>query len=230
MARGGGKAISAAAGAWDDIDAALYAHPEPVDTAWSQTAWMRRDTVVVSGTRLMDDSAAQPVLAGVVAAVNAAGAYPRATVMLEHLTLDGDVEEGGGLVAQARFLIWSPDEAGLAGLARQLRAALPGVWSEGPVVPGIVADASVTESVFDALRAAGRAPDEDPGPLPFATDFGAVTHRVPSSLVGVGRPGGWAFHTPLGEQQFASDAGTAAASDIAGVLALAAIRLTSAGR
>jgi metal-dependent amidase/aminoacylase/carboxypeptidase family protein len=230
VAYGSGKARSADAGAWDGIDAALYAHLEPVDTAWSRTAWMRRDTAVISGTRALDDAAPQPVLAGVVAAVNAAGAHPRATVMLEQLSLDGDVEEGGGLVARAQFLIWSVDEAGLASLADQLRVALPATWSEGPVVPGIVADPFVTQTVLEALRAAGRTPDEHPGPLPFATDFGSVTRRVPASLVGVGRAGGWAFHTPLGEQQFASDEGIAAASDIADVLALAAIRLTSPGR
>ena len=228
VAHGSGKMLSAAAGAWDDIDAALYAHPEPVDTAWSRTAWMRRDTARIAGTRLLDDAAPQPVLGSVVAAVNAAGTHPRASVMLEHLTLDGDVEEGGGLVARARFLIWSTDEAGLTSLADQLRAALPAVWSEGPAVPGIVADPFVTQTVFDALRAAGRTPDEEPGPLPFATDFGSVTHRVPGSLVGVGRPGGWAFHTPLGEQQFASDEGIAAATDVAEVLALATVRLTTA--
>jgi len=227
VARGSGKALSAAAGAWDDIDAAVYAHPEPIDTAWSRTAWMRRDTAIVSGTRLLDDSAAQPVLASVVAAVNAAAVHPRATVMLEHLTLDGDVEEGGGLVARATFLIWAPEAEGLASLAGQLREALPADWREGPVVPGITADPFVTETVFDALRAAGRTPEEDPGPLPFATDFGAVTRRVPASLVGVGRPGGWAFHTPLGEQQFASDEGLAAATEIAEVLVLAAVRLTA---
>jgi metal-dependent amidase/aminoacylase/carboxypeptidase family protein len=227
VAHGSGKTRSAEAGAWDGIDAALYAHPEPVDTAWSQTAWMRRDTALVSGARLLDDAAAQPVLASVLAAVNAAGAHPRATVMLEQLTLDGDVEEGGGLVARARFLIWSVDEAGLATLAAKLRVALPADWSEGPVVPGVVADPFVTQMVFDALRSAGRTPDEDPGPLPFATDFGSVTRRVPGSLVGVGRVGGWAFHTPLGEQQFASDEGIAAATDIAEVLALAAVRLTA---
>ena len=227
VARGSGKTLSANAGAWDDIDAALYAHPEPVDTAWSRTAWMRRDTALVSGTRLLDDSAAQPVLASVVAAVNAAGAHPRATVMLEQLTLDGDVEEGGGLVARATFLIWSADEAGLAALADQLQAAVPAEWSEGPVVPGIVADPLVTKTVVDALRAAGRTPDEAPGPLPFATDFGSVTRRVPASLVGVGRVGGWAFHTPLGAQQFASEEGMVVATDIAQVLALAAVRLTA---
>ncbi len=193
VARGSGKTLSAEAGAWDDIDAALYAHPEPVDTAWTRTAWMRRDTARVVGKRLLDDGAPQLVMDAVVAAVNAAGAHPRATVMLEQLTLDGDVEDGGGLVVSARFLIWSPDSGGLTTLADQLRTALPAVWSEGPVVPGIEADPYVTATVFDALRAAGRQPDEDPGPLPFATDFGFrhppgarfARRRRPSGRLGV---------------------------------------------
>jgi len=130
-------------------------------------------------------------------------------------------------VARIVFLIWSMDEAGLTALAGQLRAALPADWSEGPVVPGIDTDPFVTATVFDALRASGRTPDADPGPLPFATDFGSVTRRVPGSLVAVGRPEGWAFHTPLGLEQFTSEEGIGAASDIAEVLALAAVRLTA---
>jgi hypothetical protein len=45
--------------------------------------------------------------------------------------------------------------------------------------------------------------------------------------VGIGRPGGWAFHTPEGYQQFASEAGLQAAIDTGTVLALAADRLTA---
>ncbi len=188
---------------------------------------MRRDTAIISGARHLVDAAPQPVLAGVVAAVHAANAHPRATVMLEQLTLDGDVEEGGGLVLRARFLVWATDEAGLAVVSGRLRSALTAEWHEGPLVPGIVADPFVMATVFDALRATGRTPVEDPGPLPFATDFGSVTRRVPAALVGVGRPGGWAFHTPLGEQQFGSDEGMPAAMGIAQVLALAAVRLAA---
>ena len=51
---------------------------------------------------------------------------------------------------------------------------------------------------------------------------------VPSALIGVGRPGGWAFHAPLGEQQFASEDGVASAMTMARVLALASSRLTAA--
>ncbi len=42
--RGGGKAISAEAGLWDGVDAALYAHPEFIDTVSLESRWMRRAT------------------------------------------------------------------------------------------------------------------------------------------------------------------------------------------
>jgi hypothetical protein len=43
------------------------------------------------------------------------------------------------------------------------------------------------------------------GRLPFGTDFGNVSQRVPAALIGIGRPGGWAFHTDGGAEQFAQD-------------------------
>ena len=64
-------------------------------------------------------------------------------------------------------------------------------------------------------------------PLPFATDFAAVTRRVPGALIGLGRPGGWSFHTPEGAAQFASEDGLDAAMDVATVLALSALRLST---
>ena len=65
---------------------------------------------------------------------------------------------------------------------------------------------------------------DEPAPLPFGTDFGNVSQRVPAALVGIGRPGGWAFHTDEGAAQFAVD-GIDAALTMAKVLALAVIRL-----
>jgi hypothetical protein len=50
---------------------------------------------------------------------------------------------------------------------------------------------------------------------------------VPSALIGVGRPEGWAFHTPEGERQFASEDGVSAALAMAQVLALSAARLAA---
>lgn len=225
VARGGGKALTAAAGSWDGIDAALYAHPEFLDTAWAESAWMRRDTALVSGARTLVNDAPQAVLATVAAAVATASSFPAAQVMLESLDLDGDVEEGTGMVARARFLLWAPDEAGIEELATRLRAAVPAEWERGVPVPGIAPDPAVREAVRDGHRAAGREYVEPPMPLPFATDFGAVTRRVPGALVGLGRTGGWAFHLPEGASQFASEDGVAAAVDVAEVLALTAQRL-----
>jgi metal-dependent amidase/aminoacylase/carboxypeptidase family protein len=90
-----------------------------------------------------------------------------------------------------------------------------------------VPDDGVTAAVAEAIRAAGREYVADPPALPFATDFGAVSRRVPSALIGIGRPGGWAFHTPLGEEQFASEDGVEMALAMAEVLALAASRLSA---
>ncbi|MBF6606538.1 MAG: M20/M25/M40 family metallo-hydrolase [Chloroflexi bacterium] len=225
VARGGGKALTAAAGSWDGIEAALYAHPEFLDTAWAASSWMRRDTALVIGTRTLTNDSPQAVLAAVTAAVAAASSFPAAQVMLESLDLDGDVEEGTGMVARARFLLWAPDEAGIEELASRLRAAVPAAWERGVPVPGIAPDPAVREAVRDGHRAAGREYVEPPMPLPFATDFGAVTRRVPGALVGLGRPGGWAFHLAEGASQFASEDGVTAALDVAEVLALTAQRL-----
>ncbi len=229
VARGGGKAISAAAGAWDEIDAALYAHPEFLDTVWAASAWMRRDTARLHGRRTLVDGAPPSVMARVAAMVSAATHAPAAQVMLESLQLDGDVEEGTGLGAVARFLLWAPDEAGIDELATGLRAAVPADWEGGVPVPGIVPDRSVGEQVAAAQRAAGRDYVEPPMALPFATDFGAITRRVPSALIGLGRPGGWSFHRPEGAVQFASEDGVQAGLDLATVLALSAERLTAPG-
>lgn len=227
VSRGGGKAISADAGAWDGVDVALYAHPEFLDTVWAASAWMRRDQARIHGTRTMVNGAPQAILDGVVALVAAAAAAPAAQVMLETLRLDGDVEEGTGLGVVARFLLWAPDEAGLDELAAGLRAAVDADWENGVPVPGIVPDPAVRDVVAAAHRAAGRSYVEPPMPLPFATDFGAITRRVPSALIGLGRPGGWAFHTPAGAAEFASEDGVRAGVDVATVLALAAVRLTA---
>jgi metal-dependent amidase/aminoacylase/carboxypeptidase family protein len=50
--RGGGKAVSAEAGLWDDVDAALYAHPEFIDTVSLRSRWMRREAVRVAASAL----------------------------------------------------------------------------------------------------------------------------------------------------------------------------------
>jgi metal-dependent amidase/aminoacylase/carboxypeptidase family protein len=228
VALGSGKARSAEAGAWDALDAALYAHPEYIDTVSQASLWMRRVEVRVSSTRSLAEGAEQAPLDAVASGLEVVRSLPAGRAVLEHLELDGDVEEGGGLVARMVFLVWADDEPGLDALAERLRAAVPsGTWSVGTTIASIVPDSRLTAVVADAFGAAGRDFVADPPALPFATDFGAVTRRVPSALIGVGRPGGWAFHTPRGAQEFASEDGVRAALTMAEVLALAAARLTA---
>lgn len=222
--RGGGKAVSAAAGLWDGIDVALYAHPEFEDTVFRRSRWMRRDRAVVTGTRSLTREAEAPVEA-VRAAITAVKRLPPADAIVEHIALDGDVEEGGGLTATIHVLLRSDEENELDRLARPIREALPGaVWKSDPVVCGLRADDGVTEAVKEAVLALGHDFVDDPAPLPFATDFGNVSQRVPAALVGIGRPGGWAFHTDEGAKQFAAD-GPECALAIARVLAVASARL-----
>src|SRR5204863_251080 len=107
-------------------------------------------------------------------------ALPAADAIVEHVSLVGDVEEGGGLSVRIHFLLRSDEEAGLDELAAPLRAALPdAVWSSDPVVAGLRPDEEVTQAVKEAVLALGGDFVDDPGQLPFGTDFGNVSQRVP---------------------------------------------------
>lgn len=222
--RGGGKAVSAAAGLWDGIDAALYAHPEFEDTVFLRSRWMRRDRAMVTGTRSLTGEPEAPIEA-VLVAIAAVKEVPPADAIVEHIALDGDVEEDGGLAVRIHILLRADEEADLDALAAPLRDALPGAaWESDPVVCGLRPNDQVTQAVKEAVLALGRQFVDEPGPLPFGTDFGNVSQRVPAALIGIGRPGGWAFHTDEGAKQFEMD-GDECALSIARVLSLAAVRL-----
>ena len=222
--KGGGKALTAAAGVWDSLDAALYAHPEFEDTVFTGSRWMRRERAFVTGTRSLAGEK-ETAMEAVLAAIAAVRELPPADAIVEHLALDRDVEEGGGLSLRAHFLLRTDEEGQLDEYAARLREALPDAqWTSDPVVCGLKADEGVRVAVRDAVLALGREFVDDPAPLPFATDFGNVSQRVPSALIGIGRPGGWAFHTDEGAAQFAAD-GIEAALTMARVLALAVVRL-----
>jgi metal-dependent amidase/aminoacylase/carboxypeptidase family protein len=223
---GGGKAVAAAAGIWDGLDAVLYTHPEFEDTVFRASRWMRRDRALVSGVRSLAGRSEAP-LEAVAAALAAIQALPPADAIIEQIRLDGDVEDGGGLTVRIHFLLRADDESGLDHAAGRLREALPGAsWRSDPVVCGLRPDEVVARAVEEAFVALGRPYVEDPPPLPFATDFGNVSQRVPAALIGVGCPGGWAFHTDDGAEQFAAD-GVDAAVTMAHVLALAVVRLAA---
>jgi metal-dependent amidase/aminoacylase/carboxypeptidase family protein len=228
VARAGGKLLSLEAGLWNGVDAALYCHPEFLDTVNLRSLWMRRDRLVVAGARSLRDDAAQEPLAALRALLAATETLPADRLMLEHVTFDGDVEEGTGLHLEATALLFAEDADELARVTGAVRAAVPSSgWSEGKTVQGVKPDAGVAAAVAAAFRAAGRSGFvPDPPPLPFATDFGNISQAVPAALIGVGREGGWAFHTDEGAEQFASEDGIDAALVSARVLALSAVRLS----
>jgi metal-dependent amidase/aminoacylase/carboxypeptidase family protein len=226
IARGGGKALSAEAGLWNDVDAALYAHPEFIDTVSLESRWMRRATATVSGSRSLA-TADQPPLEAALSALESARAHVPDDLMLERLKLDGDVEEGTGLVLRATFLVFADAEDDIEQRLAALRAAVPQArWELGRVVEAVRPDDHVTAAVAGALDLLDRDFVSDPPRLPFATDFGNISRCCPAALIGVGRKEGWAFHTDEGAAQFASPDGEAAALTIAQVLALAAAELT----
>jgi metal-dependent amidase/aminoacylase/carboxypeptidase family protein len=220
--RGGGKTLSVEAGLWDGVDAALYAHPEFIDTVSLQSRWLQRLSLLVSGNRSLRGELEPPLRAA-----RAVLAANERDIMVEHLELDGDVEEGTGLALRAHVLVFADSDVELEQRTAAVMDRVPGGdWRRGRAVQGVRPDAEVTAAVASAFEAAGRSFVADPPPLPFATDFGNISRRVPAALIGIGRPGGWSFHTDEGAAEFASDAGAEAALTIARVLALAATRLT----
>jgi metal-dependent amidase/aminoacylase/carboxypeptidase family protein len=222
VARGGGKALSVEAGLWDEMDVGLYSHPEFIDTVSLQSRWMRRERVRLDGSRDLSGRLEAPLRA----AQALIGANDL-DVMVEHLEFDGDVEGDTSMTVQADMLLFADTEAELEQRCAAARATVPeGTWSAGVTYRGVRPNDGVTASVREAFAAAGRGFEPNPPALPFATDFGNVSHTVAAALIGVGRPEGWAFHTDLGREQFTGEAGFQAAIATARVLALSAARLT----
>ncbi|MCS5713578.1 M20/M25/M40 family metallo-hydrolase [Herbiconiux sp. CPCC 205716] len=227
--RGSGKALTAAAGVWDDVDVVLYPHPEFIDTVWPASLAMRRETARVVGVRtLRRDVVCTPLVA--LANVTAlAGAVDPARLIIESVSVDGDVEEGAGMVFEASFLLFADDDEGLDALADTVHGIVgEAVWTSSAPIAPVRPDPEVIALVGDAFAAAGREFIADPPALGFATDFGNVTRVARAALVGVGRAEGWRYHTPTGAEEFAGAAGVENAVGIAEVIGLSAIRIGAA--
>jgi metal-dependent amidase/aminoacylase/carboxypeptidase family protein len=225
--KGSGKAVTAAAGIWDDVDVALYAHPEPIDTVWTRSLWMRRETAVVTGFRSMKSDVPSAPMVALKALVGIADATDPSKLMIETAILDGDVEDEVVLNLTVRFLVWADTEEGLDLVVAPAHEALVGAtWTTSSSIAAVRPDDSVTAIMADAFSAAGRTMVTDPPALPFATDFGNVSQRVPAALIGVGRPEGWTYHRDAGIDEFAGPEGKQIAESIASVIGLAALRLT----
>ena len=100
--------------------------------------------------------------------------------MLERLELDGDVEEGTGLVLRATFLVFADAEDDISS-GRALRARSPARWELGRVVEAVRPDERVTAAVagaFDFLgRTSSRILHDCPSRRTSATSRGAARLR-----------------------------------------------------
>ena len=76
--------------------------------------------------------------------------------MLERLVLDGDVEEGTGLVLRATFLVFADAEDDIERRLAALRAAVPPARWSGRVVEAVRPDEYVTAAVASAFDILGR--------------------------------------------------------------------------
>ncbi|WP_291037369.1 M20/M25/M40 family metallo-hydrolase [Herbiconiux sp.] len=226
---GSGKALTAARGVWDDIDVALYPHPEFIDTVWPTSLLMRRETARVVGRRTLRRDVESAPLVALANVAKVAAALDPATLIIESVTLDGDVEESAGMVFEAAFLVFAWSEAELDSLAAELHELIgPASWSTTAEIADVKPDAGVTALVADAFAAAGRDFVSDPPALGFATDFGNVTQVTRAAIVGVGSPDGWRYHTSRGAEEFAGPAGLANAVATAEVIGLSVIRIAAA--
>lgn len=226
---GSGKALTAARGVWDDIDAVLYPHPEFIDTVWPASLWMRRETARVVGRRTLRRDVVSTPLAALEGVSRIAAAIDPASLIIESVTVDGDVEENAGMTFEASFLLFASTEDGLDALAEQVHDLLgPAEWSSSNGISAVRPDPGVTAVVGEAFAAAGRDFIAEPPALGFATDFGNVTQVARAAIVGVGRAEGWRYHTPEGTAEFAGPAGKENAVATAQVIGLSVIRLAAA--
>lgn len=209
IGRGSGKAVLLERGVLDGIDAALYVHPESHTGVWRSSRWMRLIEVVAP-----------------------AGADPAAWALPEGQVRVGDVSvlETGEVAAVLRVL--GDDRAELDErelLARTLVDALR--WTPLGTTEGLQADDTVAAAAEEALGLLGVPFGRELPRMPFSTDFGNVSRRIRSAMVGLAHPSqpeGWAVHLEEGERQFRSEAGEVVAGQAAAVLALAADLLTRA--
>lgn len=238
---GGGKALSAAAGAWDDFDAILYVHPE-FDNAVSQVSrWMARYRLNLNHPR---DFAQRGEVQGSVPwalrdlldAVRGLEADDsQEFIIVKDFRADGDVEGACDVNGQMQVLLYGLTRDEVTRRAERLRRAVDAVGADsgiaielrrvGETTMGVKPNRALASVVETAMTEAGLEVVRAPPPLPFATDFGNISRRAPGALIGAGRTGGWKFHTEEGAREFGTEDARRVMMASAEILALSTAHL-----
>lgn len=239
--KGGSKALSAAAGEWDAFDAVFYAHPEFNNTVSQVSRWMERYRLSLQHPRSFGQRGelqgsvlwAMQALLQVVRALEESDTQE--FVMCKDLWVNGDVEANCRINAQMQVLLYGLTQAAVKQRVAQLKQAVEEVADSAQIAielqqigdpyMGINPNSTLTLVVQQAMIDTGLEVLLDPQPLPFATDFGNVSQRTPSALIGTGREGGWQFHSIKGDREFRGPDGQRVMLATAEVLARTTARL-----
>lgn len=200
---GSGKALAIDRGGFDGIDAVLYVHPESRTGVWHSSKWMQLSEMVVAGEV---DPATWELPFEAYRIDQVVRGTDRTTVVVRAL---GDTEQQLDERAEAARLAITHQS-----------------WTPLGRAESLASDSRVAAVAESALRDLGLEPDPATPMMPFSTDFGNVSRRVPAAMVGLTRPQGWAVHTDEGERQFLSPAGEELAVTMAEVIATVVDRLT----
>lgn len=241
MRQGGSKARTAAAGEWDGFDAIFYAHPEFSNTVSYVSRWMERYQIALNHPRhLAQAGELQGSVLWVVHELLAAlrdleVQHTQEFVMIKDVWIDGDVEYHCMVNAQIQVLLFGLSQPEVVQRRQQLQQVVDSIRARSQIAiqldqvgdpyMGVRPNQTLSAVVHEAMKAANLSVLYDPEPLPFATDFGNISRRAPAALIGIGRKGGWQFHTLEGADEFGSRDGTQAMITTAEVLVRATMRL-----
>ena len=203
--RGGGKAALADAGILDELDAVLYVHPEDRNMVLQQTQCSLRFRGTLEGKRIPGEL---PELVGKMAQFGNEVEYrdARSAAYIERITSVGDADNGAKIIVMADLMVRAHTEEELADAVERVMEKSDGIrWQEMTRYDGLKSHKELTEQIEEVFETMGINYDPDPPLIPYATDFGRMTNKVPGALIGLGDHR-WAFHTPECSAAFLKDA------------------------
>ena len=238
----GGKAIMAAAGAFDGVDAAMLAHPGGnrvlVNTLACENLQVEFKGVAAhaAGAPELGINALEALIQSF-NAINSLRQHIHASERISGIITDGG--EAANIVpahAAATFIVRAEDDTrldalkkrvidGFAGAARATGAKLKYSWGER--YAAMVSNVTLAKLFYENMRSLGRAVNlGDNTLLNFSTDVGNVSQLVPAiqPLIAIA-PEGAMIHTPQFARAAATDGALRRLLDAARAMAMTAVDL-----